>query len=311
ELLSFEGVVWDQFFGDYLTYQEVNVSNAAKGAEAQNAGSAINFVIKSGGNDFHGSSFANLQKGAFQSDNVSDELKSMGYVPGKNKFTKLYELNGDIGGPIKKDKLWFYGAFSYQYSGLFLPGFISDKTGEQVEFFTSLHNPTVKLNYQLNDKMKFELVEQLNRKWQPYRGGSLYVSKEASQDQLAWTAIGPSLKYVYIINPKQTLDASINRSGYWWPDYAWTDEIRQTDTGTGNNINRGPFLQVYRRPIRWGWNSTWSYFSTIGGKSNEIKSGINGYWDKNYTDQFGYPSSNQVIYRYKSLAGEVDPAHPE
>jgi hypothetical protein len=311
ESIVFEGVVWDQFFGDYLTYQEVNVSTAGKGADVQNAGAAISFVIKSGGNQFHGSALGNLQKGAFQSDNVSDELKAMGYVPGKNKFTKLYEINGDVGGPIMKDKLWFYTAFSYQYSGLFLPGFISDKTGEQVEFFTSLHNPTVKLNYQLNDKMKFEFVEQLNRKWQPYRGGSLYVSKESSQNQLAWTAIGPSLKYVYIINPKQTFDASVNRSGYWWPDFAWTDGIRQSDDGTGNTITRGPYLQVYRRPIRWGWNGTWSYFSTIGGMSNEIKSGFNGYWSKSYQDNFGYPSSNQVVYRYKSLAGDVDPNHPE
>ncbi len=309
ESIVFEGVVWDQFFGDYLTYQEVNVSTAAKGADIQNAGAAISFVIKSGGNQFHGSTYGNLQKGAFQSDNVSQKLKDMGYVPGKNKFTKLWEANGDIGGPIKKDKLWFYTAYSYQYSGLFLPGFISDKTGEQVEFFTSLHNPTVKLNYQLNDKMKFEFVEQLNRKWQPYRNGSLYVSKEASQDQLAWTAIGPTLKYVYIINPKQTFDASVNRGGYWWPDYAWTDGIRKTDTTTG--INRGPFLTVYRRPIRWGWNATWSNFSTIAGKSNEIKTGINGYWSKSYTDQFGYPSSNQVIYRYRSLSGEIDPNKPE
>ncbi len=310
ELLSFEGVVWDQFFGDYLTYQEVNVSAAAKGAEAQSAGAAVSFVIKSGGNDFHGSSYANLQKGSFQSDNVSDKLKALGYVPGKNKFTKLYEVNGDVGGPIMKDKLWFYGAFSYQYSGLFLPGFISESNGQQVEFFTSLHNPTIKLNYQLNNKMKFELVEQLNRKWQPYRGGSLFVSKEASQNQLAWTAIGPSLKYIYIISPKQTLDASVNRSGYWWPDYAWSKGIRKTDTTTGTN--RGPFVQVYRRPIRWGWNSTWSYFGNIGGKNNEIKAGINGYWDKNYTDQFGYPDSNQMIYRYTSLPGDVatppDPA---
>src|SRR5262249_43811680 len=80
ESLVFEGVVWDQFFGDYLTYQEVNVSAAAKGAETPNAGAAISFVIKSGSNQFHGSSLANLQKGAFQSDNVSQKLKDMGFT---------------------------------------------------------------------------------------------------------------------------------------------------------------------------------------------------------------------------------------
>lgn len=106
ELLSFEGVVWDQFFGDYLTYQEVNFSAAAKGAEAQNPGAAISFVIKSGGNDFHGSAFTNYQSGRFQSDNVNQKLLNMGYIAGRNKFTKLYEVNGDVGGPIMKDKLW-------------------------------------------------------------------------------------------------------------------------------------------------------------------------------------------------------------
>ena len=102
----------------------------------------------------------------------------------------------------------------------------------------------------------------------------------------------------------QTLDASVNRSGYWWPDYAWDTGIRKTDQNL--SINRGPFLQVYRRPIRWGWNSTWSYFANLGGKSHEIKAGINGYWDKNYTDQFGYPDFEPGGYRYRSIAGEVD-----
>lgn len=235
---------------------------------------------------------------------MNQKLLDMGYIPGKNKFTKLYEINGDVGGAILKDKLWFYSAFSYQYSGLFIPGFISEKTNQQVEFFTSLHNPTLKLSYQLNDKMKFEFVEQLNRKWQPYRTGSALVSKEASQNQLAWTAIGPSLKWIYIVNPKMTLDASINRSGYWWPDYSWSKDVRRTNITT--STNRGGFLQVYRRPIRWGWNSTWSYFTSIGGKNNEIKSGITGYWDKSYTDQFGYPDSNQQIYRYRSRTGDTD-----
>src|SRR6185369_8752112 len=81
ELLSFEGVVWDQFFGDYLTYQEVNVSAAAKGAAAQSAGAAVSFVIKSGGNQFHGSSLGQLQKGAFQSNNITQKLLDQGYVP--------------------------------------------------------------------------------------------------------------------------------------------------------------------------------------------------------------------------------------
>ena len=54
ELIKFDGVVWDQFFGDYNTYEQVQVSAAAKGAEAQSPGVTLSFVIKSGGNKFSG-----------------------------------------------------------------------------------------------------------------------------------------------------------------------------------------------------------------------------------------------------------------
>src|SRR5437868_15027806 len=57
ELLSFGGVVWDEFFGDYLTYQGVNVSAAAEGGEAQSAGARVGFVIKSVSNNFHAWSY--------------------------------------------------------------------------------------------------------------------------------------------------------------------------------------------------------------------------------------------------------------
>jgi len=303
ELLQFEGVVWDQFFGDFGTYQEVQYSAAAKGAEAQNAGVSVSFTIKSGGNDFHGSVYGAWQDGKWQSNNVNSKLLARGYTAGNNKFTHYTDSNAEIGGPILKDKLWFYGSFSHNYAGQFIPGFISEKTGEQVEYFTRLDNPTLKLTYQLNNAMKLELVEQLNRKWQPYRNASEFVPMEATQNQIAWTAIGPSLKWTYIISPRMTVDASGNRSGYWWPDLAWTKDVRRTDLNSTHT--RGQYNQVYRRPIRWGWNGTWSWFTDIGGKNNEIKSGVNGYWNKSFTETLGYPDSYQQIYRYRSTAAQA------
>jgi hypothetical protein len=302
ELLQFEGVVWDQFFGDFGTYQEINYSAAAKGAEAQNPGVSVSFTIKSGGNDFHGSAYGAWQDGKFQSNNVNQKLLDRGYVAGSNKNTHYDDFNLEAGGPIMKDKLWFYGSFSHNYAGTFIPGFVSEKSGEQAVYFTRLDNPTLKLTYQLNEPMKLEFVEQLNRKWQPYRNASQFVPLEATQNQIAWTAIGPSLKWIYIINPRMTVDASGNRSGYWWPDLAWTKDVRKTDLTSTQT--RGQYNQVYRRPIRWGWNGTWSWFTDIGGKNNEIKSGVNGYWSKSFVETLGYPDSSQQIYRYRSTAAE-------
>ena len=56
-----------------------------------------------------------------------------------------------------------------------------------------------------------------------------------------------------------TFDASFNRSGYWWPDFAWTDDVRTMDLTTTQT--RGAFLELRRDPVRWGYNGTWSWFT--------------------------------------------------
>jgi hypothetical protein len=302
ELIKFDGVVWDQFFGDYNTYEQVQVSAAAKGAEAQSPGVTLSFVIKSGSNKLSGMYLLAWQDGAFQGNNVTPELKAAGFDPGKNKFTRYNDVSLDLGGPILRDKLWFYGAYGYNYSGLFIPGFISLKTNEQVEYFTRLDNPTLKFTYQMSQNNKFELAQQFNRKWQPYRNASAFVPLEASQNQIAWTAIGPALKYTRIISNTMTADMGFNRSGYWWPDFAWTDEVRKTDLAT--TATRGAFLEVYRKPIRWGYNGTYSWFTNLKDMNHEFKTGFLGYRSTNYLEQYGYP--NQQLYRYRSLPGDTD-----
>jgi carboxypeptidase family protein len=302
ELIKFDGVVWDQFFGDYNTYEQVQISSAAKGAEAQSPGVTLSFVIKSGSNQMHGMYLGAWQDGAFQGNNVTQDLRDQGFDPGNNKFTRYNDVSLDLGGPILRDKLWFYAAYGYNYSGLFIPGFVSLKTNEQVEYFTRLDNPTLKFTYQISQNNKFELSQQFNRKWQPYRNASRFVPLEASQNQIAWTAIGPAAKFTRILGNNMTFDLGFNRSGYWWPDYAWTDDIRQMDLTT--TTTRGAFLEVYRKPIRWGYNGTYSWFTKLKNMNHELKTGFLGYRSTNYVEQYGYP--NQQVYRYRSLPNDTD-----
>jgi hypothetical protein len=308
ELIKFDGVVWDQFFGDYNTYDQVQVSGAAKGAEAQSPGVTLSFIIKSGGNQFHGNYLGAWQDGAFQGNNVTDALRKQGFDPGNNKFTRYNDVSLDLGGPILRDTLWFYAAYGYNYSGLLIPGFIDTKTGDQVEYFTRLDNPTLKLTWQASKNNKIELSQQFNRKWQPYRNASAFLPREATQNQIAWTAIGPALKLTRVMSQSMTFDAGVNRSGYWWPDKAWTEDVRRVDLTTTQT--RGAFLTLRREPARYGWNGTWSWYRTFGDTNHEIKSGVLGYHSTNHVETYGYP--NQQIYQYRSLPGETDPfLHPD
>jgi len=303
-VVSYDGMIWDQTYGDFGTYEEAQITTAAKGADAMNPGLTMNLVVKSGSNKFKGLGSANYQSGDFQSDNVSQDLLNKGYAPGVNKFTKLQDYYGEVGGPILRDRLWFYVSHRDSSSGNLIPGFVSLADGQQVEFYTKLQDPTGKFTYQITKNNKFEIMGQVGRKWQPYRTASRYIPLESTQNQDSWSLIGPSMKWQSVLSPKSTFDASLQRGGYWWPDVPWDDGVRKTDLATNNGPTRGAFLETDRTPRRWQYGGTYAYFAEIGGRNHELKTGYLGWRNMSETENIGYP--NQQQYRYRSLAGDVN-----
>src|SRR5215475_3348019 len=323
-VMAIDGLVWCQGYADYGSFEEVNFTTASKGADQGNAGVTMEMIVKSGGNQIHGNFTQSYERGAWhpfgQATNIDQDLLSRGLPPGSNKFISNRQTWGDIGGPILKDKFWFYFAYLDGQLNQYVPGYITFKTGAPAVFLSRLQNPTGKLTYQLNPKMKLETSWPLNLKTQPYRNGNNRIPLEATQNQHSWATYGPNLKWTYIINPKTTAMASLNRGGYWWPDIAWSgapanslvtetglvptlenaNDVRRTDLTTGATL--GPQLAIYRRPIRWTGTGAVSRYQTIGGKNNEIKVGYTDWWTKNYTTNFGYP--NQQVYQYQSLPNE-------
>jgi outer membrane receptor protein involved in Fe transport len=90
--------------------QEVEIKTGAYGAEYGRAtGGIFNVITKSGGNEIRGDAFAFFTTKSLvrQTKNFPDT----GSAP--NGFSEI-DAGFDIGGPIKKDKLWFFGAFNPQ-----------------------------------------------------------------------------------------------------------------------------------------------------------------------------------------------------
>jgi Carboxypeptidase regulatory-like domain len=94
---------------DYSSFEEARVQTVANDAETPRRGIAMTGVVKSGGNDLHGSAFWGQTNDRLQSDNVDDELRAMG-VAGAAKITNRWDISGDIGGKIVENKLWFFGS---------------------------------------------------------------------------------------------------------------------------------------------------------------------------------------------------------
>lgn len=91
-------------------FQEMSYQVAGGPAETQTGGVRINMIPKVGGNEIKGDATVLYSSTSFQSSNLTDDLVRRGYrAPGK--LAKLWDVNPSIGGPIKRDRIWFFGSY--------------------------------------------------------------------------------------------------------------------------------------------------------------------------------------------------------
>jgi hypothetical protein len=90
--------------------EEVAITVGAGLGESDIGGPVMNLVPKSGGNTFAGSGFFNEAGNWSRGNNLTDQLRAIGLTqtPG---IIQAYDSSGSFGGPIMKDRLWFYGSY--------------------------------------------------------------------------------------------------------------------------------------------------------------------------------------------------------
>ena len=89
--------------------EEVSVDLGGGPGEANVGSIQLNYIPKTGGNQFSGLFNATYANDSFQWDNLTDELRSRGLTT-VNPIEKVYDYTAAFGGPIQKDRLWFYTA---------------------------------------------------------------------------------------------------------------------------------------------------------------------------------------------------------
>src|SRR5215208_1459481 len=111
-----------QFSGFYMndaSVQELTYSTGSESAEIQSSGIRVNSVPKDGGNRFSGSFFLQGRGSSLQSDNRSDQVKAAGLTLAGTAFN--YQVNPSFGGPIAKDRAWFYVTYKYEDGKIYVP----------------------------------------------------------------------------------------------------------------------------------------------------------------------------------------------
>jgi hypothetical protein len=156
------GTAW--VFVDYNIIEEAKVMGIGLPAEYGNfTGVIFNIVTKSGGNKFTGhfetiyqgykkGFFATKNNSAYYTDYVFPDPNDPSVIPSAWPYItapveSLWDINGHLGGPFIKDKLWFFAGAQWYRSKDYPTGFPVPQDYKQPRFFFKLSSqPTAKTN---------------------------------------------------------------------------------------------------------------------------------------------------------------------
>jgi hypothetical protein len=134
-----------QFFFDVDSFEEMQVEINSHSAEVQTPGMVLNIVPKSGTNRLAGTASLYYGGDQIQSDNVDDDLRALGVNRASNLHQYL-DTGFDLGGPIFRDRVWFWGGYRYQEVENFITGTTNPDGSFPIDR-TYLWYPSAKINW--------------------------------------------------------------------------------------------------------------------------------------------------------------------
>ncbi|HEX7793190.1 MAG TPA: carboxypeptidase regulatory-like domain-containing protein [Vicinamibacterales bacterium] len=283
--------------------QETTVQTAALGAEVSAGGPHLNLIPREGGNTYSGATYLGYTDSAFQSNNLGDLLSRGLQTP--DAVSKIYDVNVSVGGPIKRDKLWFFGSYrNVGNDNIVANSFYPD--GRSGVYDQRVRNYTIRLTWQANRKNKLTAYEDYQWKYV----GHLYTSgidvATASRRRPPVLKYTNAIKWTSTVSNKLVFDAgygtSVNAytekfqpgikqdrySPAWYTNVARQDITLATTTGastpeTGTYNFRYMLVSTMsyvtgsnalKAGLQWHVGQTWNTADTNGDLTERFRNGV-------------------------------------
>jgi hypothetical protein len=133
------------------TVQEYDMRYSSLPAELAYGGFTVNAIPKVGGNGFTGSLYFMGTGSGLHGSNLDSNLRTQG-LTAEAKVKRTVDFNPVVGGPIVRDKVWFFGGLRYQYTDSYVGGMWYDKNPSDWIFEPDLSRPANadQLSYDFN-----------------------------------------------------------------------------------------------------------------------------------------------------------------
>ncbi|MCY3744776.1 MAG: TonB-dependent receptor [Acidobacteria bacterium] len=285
---------------DFYAIGEFQVSAQGADVESNTPGATVNAVWKSGGNDFSGTEHFAYEPPDMIADNITSDLTSRGGTTAP--VIEFYEAHIDLGGPIIRDKAWFYGA----YNRFVIDRIISGQPEDQGTDLGDFDMFTVKANWQITDRDQFITFHHWSLKQKPFRGLSANRPAESILAQDSWSWLHKA-EWQRVWSDRLYSNIQVNHFGFGWPMTPAVDPATappRFDSGTSFWSGAGwrPFTFN-----RWKPHSTgqFNYYLPTESGSHDLKFG----WDMQIDErQFGW-NANSGAVRYLDNSSQ-DPPRP-
>ena len=294
------GTIW--VFANHNWIQEVQVIGLGANAEYGGfTGVASNSLFRSGSNMFKGLFETLYENDAMTGENVSPEVlaQNVDLTPGKTHY--VTDTTFQIGGPVKRDKAWFFTSFQYYrpkdapagYPPTVPEGYAVTGIGPEARLENSprfLFKPTIKLGAsdQLTGFFETDMYKVDGR------GISSRVATEAGTHQdspeMAWNG-----NYTKVLNSSSVFDAKY--SGFW--GYYYLSPYNGDDTPGWYDVdedfyavNSYYFYNADR--MRHQANASLTKFASGFAGEHNLKFGAE--FERSYIkSEYGYPGGMYVL----------------
>ncbi len=285
----FTGAAWPWPNTDAI--EEVQVLSLGASAEYGNVqGAVFNVVTRQGSNQFKGDGNFYFQHQNLTGRNTTEDQDN-GLPYNRDEFT---DTTWQVGGPIARDKLWFFGSFQYQKDAESQPG-----TPPEFPAVSSAKRVFGKLNYQINDNQKVQFQYHDDYYRIPGRATALTAPSTIGVEN--GHNPSPGLMWTSVLSNKTFVEARY--SGFYGVDHG--DPLEEGEPRVRPRFNDLDTGRITGGIYSWydgnSWKSAMSgklshYAEDFIGGSHDVKLGVQ--FDSGGSDYITGP--NDYIYTYGS-----------
>jgi hypothetical protein len=185
---------------DSVNVDEVAVAVAGGLGESDIGGPVMNLVPRSGGNEFRGQAFINNAGNWSSGNNLNDELRAAGLTQAPS-IIRAYDTSVSYGGPIRRNRLWFFGSYRKLETATPVQGVVANKNAFDASRWDWVADPSItarqlqgrtmyigRFTAQVSDKNRVSFNQEYQRRCE---GSPLRVDTDGCNTRAAeWIAAG-------------------------------------------------------------------------------------------------------------------------